>query len=170
MTMAQSNMKDPKALTGRTVLLWLLGFFGVIFAANAVFIYLALGSFPGVVVESSYEAGQAYNEEIAAARAQETLNWQVTSDFARAGGDAGKLVVTALDADGAPIYGIELEALLRNPVSDADDVTVDFRADGGGRYVGEVAHVAPGNWTLVLQIRRDGKRVFKSENRVFLKK
>ena len=53
MTMVQSNMKDPKAITGKTVLVWLLAFFGVIFTANAVFIYLALGSFPGVVVESS---------------------------------------------------------------------------------------------------------------------
>ncbi|GAB4577143.1 MAG: hypothetical protein Tsb0019_04810 [Roseibium sp.] len=169
MAMVQSNMKDPKAFTGRTVLFWLLGFFGVVFAANAVFIYLALGSFPGVVVESSYEAGQAYNEEIAAAKAQAALNWQVTSDFKGTGGDAGKIVVTALDADGAPLYGIELEALLRNPVNDAADVSVDFTADGGGRYIGEVGHVAPGNWTLVLQIRKGGERVFRSENRVFLK-
>ena len=94
MTMVQSNMKDPKAITGKTVLVWLLAFFGVIFTANAVFIYLALGSFPGVVVESSYEAGQAYNQEIAAAKAQADLNWQVSTEFTRTSSADGKLVVT----------------------------------------------------------------------------
>ena len=28
MTMVQSNMRDPKAISGKTVLAWLLGFFG----------------------------------------------------------------------------------------------------------------------------------------------
>lgn len=111
MTMVQSNMKDPKAITGKTVLVWLLAFFGVIFTANAVFIYLALGSFPGVVVESSYEAGQAYNEEIAAAKAQADLNWQVSTEFTRTSGADGKLVVTANDAQGTPLYGVVLHAL-----------------------------------------------------------
>jgi nitrogen fixation protein FixH len=165
--MAQPTVTDPKAVTGRTVLFWLLGFFGVVFAANGVFIYLALGSFPGVVVESSYEAGQAYNQEIAAARAQADLNWQVSSEFIRSG-DGGKLIVTAFDKDGTPLYGIELNAMLRNPVADNSDVQVTFHADGGGRYIGEIASMPAGNWTLVLLIGQEGERRFKSENRIFL--
>jgi len=169
MTMVQSNAKDPKAITGKTVLAWLLAFFGVIFAANAVFIYLALGTFPGVVVESSYEAGQAYNQEIAAAKAQAGLNWQVSSEFHRSGGDGGRLVVTAREPDGAPLYGVELNAMLRNPVHDGADMRVTFTADGGGRYIGEVDSLAAGNWTLVLLISQEGERKFKSENRIFVK-
>lgn len=169
MTMVQSDMKDPKAITGRTVLAWLLGFFAVVFAANAVFIYLALGSFPGVVVESSYEAGQAYNSEIAAARAQAELNWQVATEIVRTGAEGGKLVVTAADADGTPLYGVTLNALLRNPVHEGADVAVTLTADGGGRYVGTVDGLANGNWTLILEIEQDGTRKFRSENRFFLK-
>ncbi|MHA7773960.1 FixH family protein [Roseibium sp. M-1] len=169
MSMVQSNMKDPKAITGRTVLAWLLGFFAVVFAANAVFIYLALGSFPGVVVESSYEAGQAYNSEIAAAKVQAELNWQVSTDFVRTADEGGKLIVTATDAGGTPLFGVTLRALLRNPVHDGTDVEVAFAADGGGRYVGNVETVADGNWTLILEIEQDGTRKFRSENRIFLK-
>jgi len=169
MTMVQSDMKDPKAITGRTVLAWLLGFFAVVFAANAVFIYLALGSFPGVVVESSYEAGQAYNSEIAAAKAQAELNWQVSTEIVRTGPENGKLVVTAADADGAPLYGVTLTALLRNPVHEGADVAITLNADGGGRYVGTVDDLADGNWTLILEIEQDGSRKFRSENRFFLK-
>jgi len=169
MTMVQSNLKDPKAITGKTVLAWLLGFFAVVFAANAVFIYLALGSFPGVVVESSYEAGQAYNSEIAAAKAQAELNWQVSTEIVRTGPEKARLVVTAADADGEPLYGVTLTALLRNPVHDGADVAVTLNADGGGRHVGTVDDLADGNWTLVLEIEQDGTRKFRSENRFFLK-
>jgi len=169
MTMVQSNMKDPKAITGKTVLVWLFCFFGVIFTANAIFLYLALGTFPGVVVESSYEAGQAYNQEIAAAKAQAELNWQVSSEFVRTSGTDGKLIVTAMDAEGTPLYGVELNAMLRNPVDDNADMSVVFNADGGGRYVGEVSNVTAGNWSLILLISQDGERKFKSDNRIFVK-
>ncbi|MEO0978715.1 MAG: FixH family protein [Pseudomonadota bacterium] len=168
MTMAQSNMKDPKAITGRTVLAWLICFFGVVFTANGIFLYLALGSFPGVVVDSSYEAGQAYNQEIAAAKAQAGLGWQVSSEIVRTSPDSAKLVVSAMDAQGTPLYGIAVTAVLRHPAQENEDVTAVLRADGGGRYVGDIDEVASGNWTLVLEIEQDGSRRFKSENRMFI--
>lgn len=169
MTMVQSNMKDPKAITGKTVLVWLLCFFGVVFSANAVFIYLALGSFPGVVVESSYEAGQSYNREIAAAKAQADLNWQVSGELSRKGEEGARLVVVAEDAANAPLYGVEIKALLRHPAQETADVEAFLRADGGGRYIAELDRIPSGNWTLVLEIEQDGARKFKSENRIFLK-
>ncbi|MBN9669373.1 FixH family protein [Roseibium aggregatum] len=169
MEMVQSKVKDPKAITGRTVLIWLLGFFGVIFAANAVFIYLALGTFPGVVVESSYEAGQVYNEEIAAAKAQAELNWKVTSEFVRSGEAGGRLVVTAMDDKGVPLYGLSINALLRNPVHETADVAAVLNADGGGRYIANLENVPEGNWTLIVEIEKGGERKFRSENRIFLK-
>lgn len=169
MTMANINAKEPKPITGRTVLVWLLGFFGVIFAANAVFLYLAFGSFPGVVVESSYKAGQSYNQEIAAARAQADLNWQISSELVRRNGAGGQLVVTARDAAGNPLYGVELKAALMHPAHDNADIDLILRADGGGRYVADVETLPAGNWNLVLEIDQDGARKFKSENRVFVK-
>jgi nitrogen fixation protein FixH len=169
MTMVQTNAKEPKPITGKTVLAWLIGFFAVIFIANAIFIYLALGSFPGVVVESSYEAGQNYNSEIAAAKAQERLNWQVASEFVPVGETGHQLLVTAADAEGTPLYGVDVQATLQHPAQQTADVEVILNADGGGRYVGTLDKVYSGNWTLVLEIEQDGKRVFKSENRIFLK-
>ncbi len=169
MTMAQSNMKDPKAFTGKTALAWLLGFFGVVFAANAVFIYLALGTFPGVVVESSYEAGQAYNQEIAAAKAQAALHWQVSGEVVRTDNAGAKVLVTAADAEGAPLYDIDVKVVLRHPAKEMEDAEVFLRADGGGRYVADLEHLPAGNWYFILEIEEDGVRKFKSENRIFLK-
>jgi nitrogen fixation protein FixH len=169
MTMVQANTTDPKAFTGKTVLAWFLGFFGVVFAANAVFLYLAFGSFPGVVVNSSYEAGQTYNQEISAARAQAQLNWQITSEITRGIDAGGRLLVTAVDAQGTPIYGVSIHATLRHPAQENADLEVSLRADGGGRYLGEFENLPEGNWTLVLEVKQDGIRKFKSENRVFVK-
>ncbi|MCX2723600.1 FixH family protein [Roseibium salinum] len=169
MTMVRSNMKEPGTITGKTVLAWLLGFFGVVFAANGVFVYLAVGSFPGVVVDSSYEAGQSYNQEIAAAKAQEQLHWQVSSELVRVGPDGARLMITAADAGGGALYGLSVNALLRNPVQETADVKVRLAPDGGGRYVGEVDHVPAGNWMLILEIEQDGQRKFRSENRIFVK-
>ncbi len=169
MAMAELNAKDPKKITGKTVLVWLFGFFGVIFAANAVFLYLAFGSFPGVVVDSSYKAGQSYNQEIAAAKAQEKLNWQISSEFMRTTGSGGQLIVTAADADNNPLYGINLSATLKHPAHDKADVELVLKADGGGRYTAEIEDLAAGNWNLILEIDQDGARKFKSENRVFVK-
>lgn len=169
MTMVDNNGGSHRELTGRKVLVWLFGFFGIIFAANAVFIYLALGTFPGVVVESSYEAGQAYNREIAAAKVQEALDWQVTSDLQPAPDGGGRLVVTARDASGTPLFGVDIEATLRSPVRDDADLAVAFTAEGGGRYVGTIADLHPGNWNLVLEISEDGARRFRSENRIYVK-
>lgn len=169
MSMVQSSMKDPKAITGKTVLVWLFAFFGVIFAANGIFIYLALGSFPGVVEDRPYEAGQAYNEEIAAARTQAALNWQVSGEVIQSVEGTGRLVVTAADAGGTPLHGVEVRALLRHPARATSDIEAILTADGGGRYTADLEKVPAGNWTLILEIEAEGVRKFKSENRIFLK-
>jgi nitrogen fixation protein FixH len=169
MAMAETNGKDPKAITGKTVLLWLAGFFGVIFLTNGIFLYYAVGTFPGVAVESSYEAGQAYNQEIAAAKAQEQLNWNISSELTRQPDGSGKLLVLAKDAADAPLYGMSVEATLKHPAQVNADLSLILTADGRGRYVSEVEALPAGNWTLLLEVIENGERKFKSENRIFIK-
>ncbi|MPZ59187.1 MAG: hypothetical protein GEU91_22410 [Rhizobiales bacterium] len=62
--------RKPKELTGRAALFCFLGFFGVVIAVNAVMIRAATTTFGGVETASSYKAGLAFKQEIAAARAQ----------------------------------------------------------------------------------------------------
>ncbi|MEJ8473317.1 FixH family protein [Roseibium algae] len=171
MAMMHSNTSqvDPKAFTGRTVLFWLMGFFAVIFAANAVFIWLALGSFPGVVVESSYQAGQDYNQEIANARAQAERNWQVKADLSRSQGGSGFLKVHARDSTGAPLTGLSFMARLQNPTHDGDDVEVVLRESESGLYTGGAAGLSAGNWNVVIEANGADERLFRSESRIFLK-
>ena len=58
-----------RELTGRMVLIWLVGFFAVVGAVNAVMIGAAISTFAGLEHDSPYQAGLAFDQEIAAARA-----------------------------------------------------------------------------------------------------
>ena len=46
-----------RPLTGKTVLIGFLAFFGLIFAVNGAFVYFALDSWPGLRYDSAAEAG-----------------------------------------------------------------------------------------------------------------
>jgi len=169
MAMTHPDLKQPKPVTGRTVLIWLLSFFGVVFTANGIFLYFALGSFPGVAVESSYSAGQAYNQEIAAARAQAERGWQVETVIERQTAAVTHIVVTALDQTGTPIVLHSFTADLKHPTNEKLDRTVTLSEVAPGMYSSQVDDLSSGNWNLVLHgSTRDGEEVFRSQNRVWL--
>lgn len=170
MTIMQSNLpaQDPKAITGKTVLVWLICFFAVIFAANAVLLYLALGSFPGVVVESSYQAGQNYNHDIAAAKAQAGLGWQVETGLVRTTETAARLDVTALDSSGVALSGLSFVAVLKHPTHEGVDISVVLAESRPGHYISVLSNVPAGNWLLEIEASKADKRLFRSENRLFL--
>ncbi|MTI00203.1 FixH family protein [Roseibium sp. RKSG952] len=169
MAMTHPEMRDPKAITGKTVLFWLLGFFAVIFTANAIFIYLALGSFPGVAVESSYKASQAFNSDIAAAKAQLARGWDVNAGVVRASGQDVVVEVDAKDASGQALNGLLFTASLSRPANDLADISVPLSETSDGIYTARVPNIGAGNWNVEIEATDDGQRVFRSQNRIFLK-
>lgn len=156
-----------RPLTGRMVLMWLLGFFFVVFAANVVFIYYAVGTFPGLEVASSYKAGQLFETEVDAARAQTDRGWTV--DLTTERGDASTTVVaTFLDRDDRPERDLEVAVAIAHPAMTGADTLVTLQETRPGRYEGTVPVREVGRRTLVLTAGRDGERLFMSRNLVFL--
>ena len=47
------KIKNPREITGRIVLLWLVGFFGVVFAVNGWLVQAATSTFAGLDTPSS---------------------------------------------------------------------------------------------------------------------
>lgn len=167
---APNSGKGGKPFTGRTILYWVLGFFGVIFAANAVFLYFAIGSFPGTVVDSSYKAGLAFNGEVAAAKAQADRGWQVAAHLDRSADGAARITVTARDGAAAPLAGLVFTARLSHPTTEGLDQTVALAPLEDGRYTGVTpGPLAAGNWNMVIEAEGAEGRLFRSENRLFLK-
>ncbi|MGE5538788.1 MAG: FixH family protein [Gemmatimonas sp.] len=153
-----------RPLTGRTVLLCLLGFFAVVAGVDASFIYLAEKSFPGLTTEHAYENGLAYNRVLAAAEAQRALGWTVSAATAE-----GALTVRVVDRNGAPVESPRVVAEIRRPAEDADDRAVVLDRAAPGSFVATAALGAPGNWDVRIRIRRDDGADYVVERRFTVK-
>lgn len=149
MNRLQASFKRP--LTGRHVLLALLAFFGVVFAANGAFVYLALGSWSGVADDNAYGRGLHYQAQLDAAKAQAARGW--TLDLARQTLDDGRIRLDVLlrGPDGAPLDGLTIHGQLRRPAAAALDQAVALVPQGLGHYVADLNIPAAGQWDLWLE-------------------
>lgn len=159
-----STRRRERQITGRTVLIALLGFFGFVMLVNIVMVHAAITTFGGVDTPSSYQAGLAFKAESAEAAEQAARNWQVDARIEpTASGTAVAFEVR--DADGRPVPGAEVVARLAHPIDERRDVALPVSEVGPGTYRGR-APVDPGQWTLDIEIAKGGQRMFRSRNRI----
>lgn len=157
-----------RELSGRTVLICLVAFFGIVAGANGLMVYFATSTFGGVETESAYKAGLAYKAEAAAARAQAERNWQVDAQISRNRDGDALLTVQVNDSNGAPVAGLDILATLAHPLNKALDHDVVLRQDRTGFFRG-AAPAGAGQWTLMIDVMRNDERVFRSRSRVVLR-
>ncbi len=141
-------------LTGKHVLAALLGFFAMIFIANGIFLTVAVRSFPGEHVEKSYLQGLNYNDTLAEREAQAALGWRASIEEARLENGAAVIGVKFLDADAAPLSGLDLVSSLSRPASDESDQTLRFESVGRGLYRAVASDVGEGAWVLSVAAHR----------------
>ena len=156
-----------KEVTGRTVLVWLVAFFATVAAVNAVMIRAAVSTFGGLETESSYQAGLAFARETADARAQDALHWRVDAKLTPVRDGAAEIVIAARDPAGRPLHGLAATARLVHPADKRDDRIMSLRQTGPGEFRG-LTPASAGQWDLVIELARDGTRVFRSKNRILL--
>lgn len=161
-TMAE---RPPRVLTGRTVLIYLVLFFGVIFTMNFVMVRVAISSFSGVETESSYKAGLTFENDVAAAHAQDARHWNVEADLER--GPAGAILITARDAKDQALPGLTAQVTLAHPTDKRNDVAVAFVETAAGRYRSQ-GPLPTGQWDLVISLKRGEDVVFRSKSRISL--
>lgn len=131
-----------KPFTGRKMLIWTLGFFGVIIAVNLALLTFALRTHTGLVAPNSYVASQNFNRKAAEARAQAARGWKTGSVY---GG--GVLELTFAGPDGEPILNLHVEGGVGRPVSAAEDRHVVFAPAAPGVYHAETT-LGPGEWIV----------------------
>ena len=163
-----AKQKQARILTGRHVLLWLVAFFGIVFAVNGVLVRAAISTFGGVETLSSYRAGLQFEQEVGLVARQDALHWQVTGKLARDSAGVAVLDVTARDAQGAPLSGLTADARLAHPADDRLDRVIAVRSVAGGVFHG-AAQAQPGQWELIVDLYRGDQRVFRSRSRVSLR-
>ncbi|RME65985.1 MAG: hypothetical protein D6782_05200 [Alphaproteobacteria bacterium] len=140
-----------RRVTGRQVLAALLAFFTLVFAANGLFVYLALGSWSGLEVEHPYTRGRAYQQALDDAHAQAARGWRLALRHETLGGGRIRLVADLTDAHGQPIDGVTLRAQIRRPAVDAFDQNIVLAPQGQGRYAAVVALAGAGQWDVRLE-------------------
>ena len=141
-------MRDM-TLKGRHVAMVFCGGFAVIIAVNVLLATMAVKTFPGLEVRSSYVASQSFNADRAA---QEALGWQVHASI-----DGEALVLSFSDDLGPVLPHIET-AILGRATHVGEDQVPDFVKDRGG-YVANVGQLGAGNWNLrLVAVAEDGTR------------
>ncbi len=142
-----ASESSGRELKGWHVLLIMLGFFGVMFAVNGVFLYHAITSFPGEDVKKSYVQGLSYNQTLAARAAQAELGWT-----AEAGLQGEELIFRLHDRDGAPVSNLVVIGELRRFATQDADQAIIYSARSNGEYVAAAGALAPGQWALRINV------------------
>ena len=150
MIQADTNLdleRPGKELKGWHVLLIMLGFFGVMFAVNGVFLFHAITSFPGEDIKKSYVQGLTYNATLAERAAQADLGWR-----AEAGVQDNQLIVRLRDSEGQPLSNQLVIGELRRLATHQDDQVLTFQPKLNGEYAIEIEPLATGQWLLRVSV------------------
>lgn len=158
----------PRELNGRTVLIYFLAFFGIVGTVNAVMIREAISTFGGVETESSYKAGLAFADEAAAARAQDTLHWQVSGRVKREPSGEVSVELGVADRMGAVPAHLVASARLAHPTDARFDRQIPLDQAAPGRFTG-VTNAQAGQWDLIVDLGSSEERLFRSKSRVLLR-
>jgi nitrogen fixation protein FixH len=161
---SDSNAQGGK-LTGWHVLWIMLGFFGLMFTVNGIFLYHAITSFPGEDVKKSYLQGLDYNSSLEAKAAQDLLGWS-----AAAGVYDENLVFNLVDATGQPISARLVSVELRHPGSTAYDESLVLESFGSGDYVTNISELSAGRWDAQFQVFDSvgAEVVFRANKRIVI--
>jgi nitrogen fixation protein FixH len=166
--MKRSQRDRSYELTGRHVLLWLVGFFCVVFAINGWLVQAATSTFGGLETQSSYKAGLKFESEVARAERQQALGWHVDGKLTRDRAGDVVLDVSVRDARGVPVTGLSADATLAHPADARLDHAIQLGRIGAGDFHGRTRG-QPGQWELLVDFYRGHERVFRSRSRVTLR-
>lgn len=154
-------------LSGRHVLLMLLGFFGIVLGVNIVMMRAAITTFGGTQTASSYQAGLNFAKDQAEAHAQAERQWDVGIDVTGTAG-ARVFAFALKDAQGRWIEGGTVKARLVHPADVRRDLVLEPVAVAPGRYRA-MAAVPDGQWQLATDLDLPDGPGYHSINRLILR-
>ncbi|QFT63263.1 FixH family protein [Roseivivax sp. THAF30] len=122
-------------MSGRKVFAMFAAGFSIIISVNIALAVNAVRTFPGLEVDNSYVASQAFDEKRAA---QEALGWTIEARY-----DGTALRIDMTDMAGNPLAPEDLAVRVGRPTMEAQDL--DGRAAVGHAMP---VHLEPGRWRI----------------------
>jgi nitrogen fixation protein FixH len=138
----------------------------IVVAVNGVLVYFAIGTWSGLVVERPYERGIQYNRLLDAAARQDALGWQFSIALESADTETTRIVVTASDAAGRPLHGLDLRATVERPVEREAHSAVVLIEQEPGRYAARLERLRPGQWETRLIAERGAESASAAHRQV----
>lgn len=150
-----------REITGRHVLMFTVGAFGVIIAVNLLMAWKAISTFPGLEVANSYVASQDFDKR---RTEQEALGWTVSHDYNPA---SGRLTLKLTDAEGQPAAIGDIRILLgRTTAAGQDQRPVLIPV--GAAWEADVA-LADGKWLLKIEALAEDGTLFEQRLDFFVR-
>ncbi len=169
MTNNETNTSNTKGkLTGLHVLLILLGFFGVVFAVNGYFIYMANKTNSGEIGHA-YIEGLKFNETLDARAKQSELGWSMELGFQRGAGGDALFVATLKERDGKPVTGAIMTGKIARLVESKDDKNLTFNEIEPGKYSAHLVALEPGKWDFSAKAIKGDLPKFETETRLSIR-
>lgn len=162
----QTGEKEKSRKAGLRVLLAFVLFFLCVAAVNAAFVYEAVETHTGTIVDQPYERGLDYNRTLAAARAQTGFGWSVDMQMKKVDGLQYDLAFLVDDRKGHPLAADSFNILVLRPINASDDLRPLFKPDGIGRYAGRVDFPKPGRWEIKAKVVRGAETFYLTKSLV----
>lgn len=156
-------------LTGRHVLLWLLGAFGAICLANFALIGFAVTTFTGETQPKSYAVGLDFNKTLEQVAAQHARGLNVRGQVSSQAPRTVEIESLYRDGNGSPMSGLTVTAAFSRPAREGDDFTHDVTDLGQGVYGARVTTPLPGLWNVRIVAEQAGQPPYILDYRVVVK-
>lgn len=133
------------------------GLLFIFFVANGVFIYLALTSNPGLVVEDYYERGQSYEQNMLS-RIAANPGWEMRIEMIDPAvqNQSANLRFYLQGTSGELLTLESVRLFVYRPSNANNDFDLPMRELSHGVYEVDVSFPLPGVWDLLAVVAKDG--------------
>lgn len=153
-TTAGQEQKKLPAWKSPWVIAW-IALVVIVLGVNAVMVYLAVTTNPGLVVDDYYERGQDYERTLLTKSASHP-GWTLRADIPQEifAGVPAPIRFFVVDKVGQPITPESVELFVYRPSDVTRDFSIPMTEEGAGRYVAEVSFPLIGVWDTLVAVRQ----------------
>jgi nitrogen fixation protein FixH len=151
-----------KPFNGIHMLIIMIGFFGVVFAANMTMVYFASSSWTGLVVQNSYVASQEFNERSAEMIKAAEINVSIEVDTTQ-------VKLSLRDKSGGAVSARNVELKIGRPTHGDDDHILRLLPIRDGIYAAP-DKLMPGQWTGTVTADIPGRLIWSRPVYILVKR